>query len=94
MTISYPLYLPTAPGISNIKLRKVPVVGLLQSPYSGAQQVQVYPGQWWEADIELPTMRLRASGPWEAFLAKLNGMGPRNRGLVDGTIGTSRPRWT
>jgi hypothetical protein len=73
MPIVYPLTLPTVRGIRDIVIRQNSVVAVGSSPYTGEQQAQVYPGQWWEASIRLPTMRQDWAAPWEAFLAKLNG---------------------
>lgn len=44
-----------------------------QSPFTGAQQVFAWPGQWWEVLITLPPMRDAQAGPWQAFLLSLNG---------------------
>lgn len=73
MAISYPLSFP-APSFRAVTVRKMPVVGVSQSPYSGAQQAVVYPGQWWEMDLTLPTLSAAQCAEWEAFFGKLNGM--------------------
>lgn len=73
MPISYPLSLPMTPGIREITLRKRSVVAVSTSPFTGQQQVQAHPAQWWEADLTLPTMRSTAAAAWEAFFGKLNG---------------------
>lgn len=73
MTITYPLALPATPSFSGVTVRKMPVVGMSVSPYTGAQQTVVYTGQWWEMDLILPTMPDDQMASWEAFLGKLNG---------------------
>lgn len=73
MTITFPLTLPVAPGFNQFKLLRMPVVGVTASPYTGAQEVQVWPGQWWEAEVGLPSMTRAQIGAWRAFFAKLNG---------------------
>ncbi len=56
MTISYPLALPST-DIAKIKLVANNIVGISQSPFTAAQQVYKYSGQYWEADITLPPMK-------------------------------------
>lgn len=73
MAVTFPLTIP-ATGLASIVMRARSVVSMSASPYTGEQQVQVYPGQWWEMDVNLPAGRRIQSGLWVPFLLKLNGM--------------------
>lgn len=73
MTITYPLDLPATPKFNRFTLRRVPVVAVSKSPYTGQQQAYAFPGQWWEAEAGLPDMTRAEIGAWRAFFAKLNG---------------------
>lgn len=72
MTISYPLSIPST-DIAKIKLVANNIVGISQSPFTAAQQVYKYSGQYWEADISLPPMKREVAEYWISFLLKLNG---------------------
>jgi hypothetical protein len=95
MAIVYPLSLPTASGIMRIKWIANDVVGVSSSPFTAAQQVYRYSGQFWEADITLPPMKRADMEYWISFLLKLNGpfgtflLGDPNggtpRGIATGT---------
>lgn len=95
MTISFPLSLPTTSGIARIRLSANDIVGISQSPFTAAQQVYKYPGQFWEADVSLPPMKRADAEPWVTFLLKLNGpfgtfllgdpLGATARGVATGT---------
>lgn len=73
MAITYPLTLPANPGFETIVVRRNSVVGVNPSPYTGAQQTYVFPGQWWEADVAVAVLNKADTAAWEAFSAKLNG---------------------
>jgi len=73
MAISYPLSLPTQAGIARVRMVANDVVGVSQSPFSAAQQIYRYTGQFWEADITLPAMKRADAEYWISFLLKLNG---------------------
>lgn len=73
MAITYPLALPTHTGIRTVSLRANDTVGMNVSPFSAAQQVYKYTGQFWEADISLPPMKREDAEYWITFLMKLNG---------------------
>ena len=73
MAITYPLSLPTNKGMARIKLSANDIVGVSQSPFTAAQQVYKYTGQFWEADITLPPMKRADAEYWISFLLKLNG---------------------
>ncbi len=95
MAISYPLSLPTTTGIAKIRLIANDIVGISQSPFTAAQQVYRYTGQFWEADITLPPMTRAEAEYWISFLLKLNGpygtfllsdpVGGTARGVATGT---------
>lgn len=73
MAITYPLSLPTSTGIARVRLIANDIVGVSQSPFTAAQQVYRYTGQFWEADISLPAMTRAEAEYWISFLLKLNG---------------------
>ncbi len=73
MAITFPLSLPSNTNFATATIRRMPIVGLTASPYTGSQQAVVYPGQWWEMDLVLPILTAAESASWEAFLGKLNG---------------------
>jgi hypothetical protein len=93
--ISYPISLPTQSAIAKIRLSANEIVGISQSPFTAAQQVYKYPGQFWEADVTLPPMKRADAEYWVAFLLKLNGpfgtfllgdpLGATARGVATGT---------
>lgn len=91
MAITYPLSLPTNKGIARIRLTANDVVGVSQSPFSAAQQVYKYTGQFWEAEVSLPPMKRADAEYWISFLLKLNGpygtflLGDPNGGTARGT---------
>jgi hypothetical protein len=72
MAITYPLSLPNS-NIAKIRLVANDVIGVSQSPFTAAQQVYKYTGQFWEADITLPPMKRADAEYWISFLLKLNG---------------------
>ena len=86
MAISYPLALPTATGIKSITITPISIVGITRSIYTLEEQVQVHPGQAWQADISLPIMNEVNAQAWIAFLLSLNG--------VQGTFLMSDPTGT
>ena len=96
MSISYPLALPTQAGIAKVRLTANDIVGISQSPFTAAQQVYKYPGQFWEADVTLPPMKRADAEYWISFLLKLNGpfgtflLGDPNGGTARG-VATGTP---
>jgi hypothetical protein len=95
MAISYPLDFPTITGVDSIKMMASDIVGMNISPFSGAQQVYRYTGQFWSADIALPPMKREKAEYWISFFLKLNGsygtflmgdpLGATARGVATGT---------
>ena len=56
-----------------MNIRAVSVVGASVSPFTGQQQVYKHQGQWWEAEISLPSMKRDEAEQVASFLIKLNG---------------------
>lgn len=73
MSITYPLSLPTNKGIANIKIMARNATAMSQSPFTYSLQVYRFPGQAWEADITLPSMKRADAEEWVSFLLKLKG---------------------
>jgi hypothetical protein len=73
MALTYPLAHPSSPGFRTIGWRRIGVVGVNHSPFTGQRQTYAWPGQWWEAEIALPPMKSDAAEPWVAWLIGLNG---------------------
>lgn len=92
MAITFPLTPPAAPGNRSIQWTPRSVVGMAQSPFTGAQQTFAWPGQWWEVSITLPAMKDAEAGLWRAFFLALNGragtfyLGDSVRKVPRGTI--------
>jgi hypothetical protein len=74
MALVYPFAFPASPGIRDIAWDPITKVGASTSPYTGEQQIIVWPGQWWEGSFVLPPMRDPNAGIWESWLLGLNGM--------------------
>lgn len=73
MSLSYPLTPPASPAYASRELIPRTMVGFNQSPFTGAQQVYAWSGQWLAFQFSLPAMKDAVSGPWEAFFMALNG---------------------
>lgn len=73
MAIVYPLSLPSVKDFAEISMRLRTVVGSAVSPFTLQEQVQVHPGQIWEAECTLPPMERPDAEEWLAFLLALNG---------------------
>lgn len=71
--IGYPLEMPRFGQFASITMRATNVVAVSRSPFTGATQVQEWPGQGWEADIGLPQMGRRDAQRWAAWLTALRG---------------------
>src|SRR5579871_4568447 len=93
--ISYPVSPPAIPGIGpqDFTLTEVNVVGQTDSPFTLDQQVQQWPGQMWEIELNLPPMTYVQAEQWIAFLGSLYGrfgtflMGDYNRPTPQGALG-------
>ena len=73
MSIAFPLTPPASPGNKRIAFTPRAIVGVQSSKFTGQQQVIAWPGQWWEAQIDLPPMTDAQAEAWLAFLLALNG---------------------
>jgi hypothetical protein len=74
MALTYPLSPPTGhKSLAKIKLTAWNTVGINASPYSGSQQVYLWPGEGWMLDCALPPLKLADAEPWVAFLMALRG---------------------
>lgn len=71
--MSFPLSLPSNRQISAFRMNAVDLVGVSQSPFTGAQQVYRYTGQFWEADLTLRPMNREEAELWISFFLKLKG---------------------
>lgn len=95
MAISYPLSFPSHQNVQSCVWRAVTTVGMTSSPFTGAQQVTDYSGQWWEAILTIAPNTRANFEEWVAFLLKLNGAegyfrlgdpdGATPRGVATGT---------
>jgi hypothetical protein len=74
MAISYPLNMPTSPGIVSVTMSQSSAVSISESPWSYASEVQVHAGQRWIAQVTLPVMDRAEAEAWQCFLLRLNGM--------------------
>lgn len=73
MTITYPLSLPSAPGIKKVKPTMDSAVAFSESPFTFEQQTYAHQGQRWRFNVTLPMMRRDFAEQWIATMAKLNG---------------------
>jgi hypothetical protein len=73
MSITFPLSMPAAPSPRNVTLGANNIVSLAVSPFTGSSQIQEWQGEWWEAEIALPSMLRTVAEPWIAFLTALRG---------------------
>lgn len=71
--MSFPLTMPVTKGFQGIELTMFDVSAISESPLTLSQQVQVFPGQRWSANVTLPPMKRPDAEPWLAFLAALQG---------------------
>lgn len=71
--IVYPLALPAA-AIASVSVRLVTRAAGSRSPFSGLQQVHVWPAGWWEAEVEyMPMPDRETAEDVVGWLAALNG---------------------
>lgn len=73
MTITYPLSMPTTPGIKKFRMTARDVVAAPESPFTGGELVYDWQADWWEAEITLPPMQRAAAEEWVTFLLSLYG---------------------
>lgn len=73
MTITYPINHPTT-GISSLEFGPSSVIGMTESPFTLAQQVQEHSGEGWAGRVTVSPMVDRdIYEPWMAFLTSLRG---------------------
>ncbi|MEO0035410.1 MAG: hypothetical protein RLZZ501_1433 [Pseudomonadota bacterium] len=100
MAIAYPLALPAVADdiapIVTMGWSARAVVGVSESPFSLAQQVQVHPGQaWGPITVSVAPMRVAAAAEWIGWLLSLNGregtflLGDPTLEVPRGTIGAA-----
>lgn len=75
MSISYPLAAPAIAGLgpSDFTMTEENQVGETESPMTFEQQYQVWPGQRWKIEANLPPMPVSEAEQWLAFLGALKG---------------------
>jgi len=72
-TYSYPLNHPVSPGIRNVTWRMHRAAAVMESPFTGSQQVLEWDYALWEAVVELPPMKREQAAEWQAFFMKMRG---------------------
>jgi len=72
-TYSYPLNHPVSPGIRNVTWRMRRAAAVMESPFTGSQQVLEWDYALWEAVVELPPMKREQAAEWQAFFLKMRG---------------------
>ena len=93
------LAFPTKPGIKSLQIEMNDTVSMSRSPFTGATQVQAWPGaDFWTVDLTLPQMVAADAAVWTAFLGECRGMlnvfplghpfYRQPKGLATGTIPT------
>lgn len=95
MAVVYPLTLPSvpAPQRTSFALRRSAVVN--ESPFTGEQQVLLYPLALWTAQVTLPPMRRDRAAAWTSFFISCKGrfgtflMGDYDARLPRGTARTA-----
>lgn len=95
MSITYPLSLPSTPGIKRFTWLTSNAVSLARSPFTYVTQVQAHNGQIWKAEVTMPPMERADAEQWTTFLLQLMGtkgtfylgdpLGKTPRGTATGT---------
>jgi hypothetical protein len=99
MTIIYPLSIPSILKPASAEFGGRDAIGMTQSPFSFAQEIQDWGGDMWTAKLSWPMIASRANGaPFTALLAALRGrfatvllgdpLGATPRGAMNTTPGT------
>lgn len=70
---SFPISLPTTPGVRKVKMDTDSAVAISESPFTYEQQTYKHQGQRWKATITLPVMRRPEAEAWIAVMTSLNG---------------------
>jgi hypothetical protein len=74
MALVYPLSVVPELVFRSARIKQVNVAAMSQSPFSGAQQVYVHPGEWWMLEVELPPMKPADAEEVIGFGLGLNGV--------------------
>ncbi|MCI0422753.1 MAG: hypothetical protein L0312_26620 [Acidobacteria bacterium] len=95
--LDLPNFTAGAPSPSRVVFKAMDIGGVVESPFTGAQQIIEWPGaSQWSAEVELPPMtRANGAALWLSFLANARGvvrtfmLGPPDaktpRGIATGT---------
>jgi len=73
MTISYPLTIPSAPGMKRMRHKPQFAVASNQSPWTYQEEFFEHLGQRWVVEVELAAMKRVEAEQWIAFGLALNG---------------------
>lgn len=73
MAITYPLSLPDSTSLQEIEFTQNSIVGVTQSRFTGAQQVQAHDGKWWTVRAALIPKSRDDAEDWVGFFVSLNG---------------------
>ena len=98
---TYPLNHPTTPAYRTSNWNLSPLIGVSESPFTGAQQVYEHDYALWTATLSLPPMLRAQAGDWTAFFMKLHGRrgtfllsdpdAKSPRGSITGSVTVSSP---
>jgi hypothetical protein len=70
---TYPLIPPASPTSQKAKFNINNIVGVSRGPFTGTRQVAVWPGAFWDLQIDLAPMKRANAAAWLGFLAGLGG---------------------
>ena len=70
---TYPIAWPTHTGVTQLTITENNVVAVSAAPFSGIEQVQEHPGQWWLAEVSFPPMTRANADQWMAAFGSLRG---------------------
>jgi hypothetical protein len=75
LSLNYPLTPPQISGLGpqSIKFTMQNIVAETASPFTGSQQEQLWPGQWFEFEATMPRMTRAEAEQWLGFLGALYG---------------------
>lgn len=73
MAISYPLTPPAISRFASVVISADDAIAADRSPFTFGESLHDWGGQKWMAEVQLPTMNVKCSSDWEAFLASLRG---------------------
>lgn len=95
MLPSYPLLIPEPSDIQGFDMAMQSLTAVAVSPFSGMQQVQLHPGQYWRASVQIVPSPRAPAEVWLSFLASLFGrygtfyMGDPKGGVPNGFAASS-----